>query len=370
MRTMTRRTQTAPRSRARGVTLIELLVAVAIGLIATVAIFQVFAAFEGQKRTTASGGEAQTNGALALFSLERELRQAGYGINNTDYLGCNILGWDEQLGGIAFTLTFTPVRITQGAAGAPDTITVMYGNGDLLPNPASISQNMISPTVPYVVSNRYGFRDGDVIIAAETGRDCTLAQVTLLPTGAGQLGNIEHLSGTYTDPNTGVAMPTRYNNPAGSGVSYTTNGKVFDIGPRPANNIYSILNGQLAVQQMLSAPATAATALYDGIVQLQAQYGRDTNGDGSVDVFDEFAPVTAADWATVLAVRLAVVARSNLSERPDPDGVCRITTAASPNRPQWAAGNIDVSADPNWQCYRYKTFETTVPIRNMIWRPS
>src|SRR5512145_872184 len=85
--------------RSRGFSLVELLVAAAIGIIASLAIFQVFAVFEGQKRTTTSGGEAQTSGTLALFTLERELRMAGYGINNVDFLGCTVNGWDEQVSG-------------------------------------------------------------------------------------------------------------------------------------------------------------------------------------------------------------------------------------------------------------------------------
>src|SRR5574341_2072029 len=131
------------RVRSRGVSLAELMVAAAIGIIASLAIFQVFAVFEGQKRTTTSGGEAQTSGTLSLFTVERELRQAGYGINNLEFLGCKIQGRDA-LSGNTFTLELLPVKITQGAAGAPDTITVMYGNGELLPNPASITQNMPS----------------------------------------------------------------------------------------------------------------------------------------------------------------------------------------------------------------------------------
>src|SRR5688572_33319594 len=113
------------RARSRGLSLIEILVASAIGIIASLAIFQVFAVFEGQKRTTTSGGEAQTSGTLALFTIEREIRQAGYGINSTDFLGCAILGWDEQAG-TAFTMGFVPLIITQGTgstpgvAGAPD----------------------------------------------------------------------------------------------------------------------------------------------------------------------------------------------------------------------------------------------------------
>src|SRR3970040_922928 len=98
---------TAQRSRSRGFSLVELLVAAAIGIIASLAIFQVFAVFEGQKRTTTSGGEAQTSGTLALFTVERELRQAGYGVNNLEFLGCQIQGRDS-LSRANFTLERIP----------------------------------------------------------------------------------------------------------------------------------------------------------------------------------------------------------------------------------------------------------------------
>jgi len=369
------------RGRSRGFSLVELLVAAAIGIIASLAIFQVFAVFEGQKRTTISGGEAQTSGTLALFTVERELRQAGYGINNIEFLGCKIQGRDN-LSGTNFILELIPVMITQGALGAPDTITVMYGNGELLPNPANFTQNMPTESSDYKVSNRYGFEEGNIVIAAEAGKDCTLAQVSNLPGTPGQTDNVIHNPGNYTDPKTGAQVDTRYNPsafPPGTGITYTTNAKLFNIGSLPANNIYSVQNGQLTLQQALfAAVPPAATPLYDGVVQLQAQYGKDdgvndgtvvhasyTANDGIIDKFDEVQPADAAQWAQVLAVRLAVVVRSNLQEKPDPDGVCRITTVA----PSWAGGAISLAADPNWQCYRYKVFQTVVPLRNMIWKP-
>ncbi|MGH8650002.1 MAG: PilW family protein, partial [Burkholderiales bacterium] len=309
------------------------------------------------------------------FTVERELRQAGYGINNLTFLGCKIQGRDA-LSGNTFALDLLPVKITQGAAGAPDTITVMYGNGDLLPNPASIIQNMPSATADFKVSNRYGFQEGDIVIVAEAGKNCTLAQASNLPGALGQTDNIIHGSGTFTDPTTGLQKDIRYNPsafPPGSGITYTTNAKMFNLGAAPANNIYSVPLGsaQLTQQQALFAAIPAAsTPLFDGIVQLQAQYGKDTDNNGVVDLFDEITPdpadpAYAAQWAQVLAVRLAVVVRSNLQEKPDPDGVCRSTTVA----PSWAGGAFSLAADPNWQCYRYKVFQTVVPIRNMIWRP-
>jgi type IV pilus assembly protein PilW len=364
------------RSRSLGMSLIEILVAATIGLIATVVIFQVFAVFEGQKRTTASGGEAQTNGTLALFTLERELRMAGYGINNLDFLGCSILGWDEQnAGGTAFTLTLVPVVITQGVgstpgvAGAPDTISLMYGSGELMPVPANIAQDMPSPSADFKVNNRYGFEEGDIVIAAEVGKDCTLAQVSTLPGTPGQTDNVIHNSGNYTDPDKGVQVATRYNKPGGLGVNYTTSGKLFNIGSLPTNNVYSIASGQLMQQQLLSGPPGAGPlALYDNVVQIQAQYGKDTlNNDGILDVFDEDTPTSAAQWAQVLAVRIAVVARSSLYEKEEVSpATIRLWedsgTAPTTTGPVWT-----LTADERH--YRYKVFHTVVPIRNMIWRP-
>ena len=124
--------------------------------------------------------------------------------------------------------------------------------------------------------------------------------------------------------------------------------------------------------------AAAATPIVDGIVQLQARYGRDTSvtADGVIDVWDTTAPTTADGWSRVLAVRLAVVARSSQRENPGQSGAgCTATTAL----PQWLSDpinnvteNIDVSigaGNANWQCYRYKTFQTAVSLRNMIWKP-
>jgi type IV pilus assembly protein PilW len=368
---------TAQRGRSRGLSLVEILVAAAIGIIASLAIFQVFAVFEGQKRTTASGGEAQTSGTLALFTVERELRMAGYGINDLAFLGCNISGWDEQTGGgTAFNLLLVPVIITQGTgstpgvAGAPDTISLMYGSGELMPTPASITQNMPSPSADFKVNNRYGFKEGNLVIAAEAGKDCTLSQVSGLPGTPGQTDNVVHNSGTYTDPGSGAQVPTRYNKPGGLGVSYGTNAKLFNLGALPANNVYTVASAQLQRQQMLGAPpGSVAVPLYDSIVQLQAQYGKDTDNNGVVDAFDENTPVNAAQWAQVLAVRVAVVARSSLYEKEEVspltirlwencDDPCSPTTTG----PVWT-----LTADERH--YRYKVFQTVVPIRNMLWRP-
>lgn len=353
--------------RARGFSLIELLVGLVIGLISTIIIFQVFAVSEGYKRTSTGGGDAQTNGATALFTIERDLRQAGYGINSMDLLGCEVHGWDETAGsgGLSFQLILAPVVITQGDGDAPDTITVLYGDGSFMPEPAKLIQNMPSSSADYKVDNRFGFFEGGLIIAAEPGKTCTLAQVSTLPGAPGNSSNVVHNSGTYTiGVGSGSAqVPTRYNRPSGLpspyNVSYSTSAKLFNLGALPSSNAYSIQNAQLVLRSQFSETPGVSNPIFDEIVQLQAQYGKDTDSDGDVDTFDEVTPTTAADWAKVLAVRVGLVARSGQYEKE----------MVSPASLQIWPGAADWNLDDDERHYRYKTYSTIVPLRNMIWAP-
>jgi prepilin-type N-terminal cleavage/methylation domain-containing protein len=66
--------------RQKGFTIVELMVGLAIGLIATLVIMQTFSNFEGNKRSTTGIADAQTNGSIGLYMIQRELQFAGYGV--------------------------------------------------------------------------------------------------------------------------------------------------------------------------------------------------------------------------------------------------------------------------------------------------
>ncbi len=360
----------APLGRSRGFSLVELLVAAAIGIIASLAIFQVFAVFEGQKRTTTSGGEAQTNGTLALFTVEREVRLSGYGFNAADLVGCTAQGWDQVAGAALTPWTLAPVVINQGAgstpgvAGSPDTVMVMYGNGEQLPAPVTLGVNSLGTTDNFFnIFNPFGLRPGDVVVLAEAGRPCTLAQVSQIPPATGSSTRFNVQQASYVNAS-GATVPTRYNNPGGLGTAYTTSGKVFNLGEAPTIKTLSVQNAQLMSQPVGSV---TATPLFDGIAQVQAQYGKDTNNDGVVDVYDEVTPTNTAGWAAVLAVRIAVVARSSLYEKDEVSPATIRLWADSAAVPTTTGPVWTLTADERH--YRYKVFQTVVPLRNMIWRP-
>ena len=366
-------------NKARGFSMVEILVAMVIALLGTIIIFQVFAVSEDIKRRSTSGGDAQQFGALALYTLERDLRMAGYGINNPALLGCTVRAYDETATPPDLpNFTLAPVQITAGVNDAtPDVISLMYGDSELLSSPAQLTQNMPNSAAVYKVNNRFGYVEGNLVIASEPGKDCSLAEITGLPGNPGQTDNVIHNNGTYTNAS-GNNVSARYNKPAGLGVSYTTDASLYNLGAGPIRNTYSIVNNQLVLTQLFGTSATLPIA--DNILLLKAQYGKDDgvdNGtvdnaayaadDGNVDNYSSTMPVTptAADWGRILTVRMALVARSAQPERPNVSGgACDATTTA----PTWSGGSFDLSGDPDWQCYRYRVFETTVPLRNLIWQ--
>jgi type IV pilus assembly protein PilW len=349
----------------RGFSLIELMVGMVIALLGSLVIFQVFAVSESYKRSATSGGDAQENGAGTLFMLERDLRQAGYGVNNRTFLGCSMRAYDSVQGGNLAARTFAPVSIAKGVGNTPDTVTIMFADADLQVAPTGISQNMASAAdSSFRIQNRYGFAPGNLVLAAEPGLDCTLAQVTGLPT-APNTDVITRGTGTYTTLQ-GATLPVRYNSAAGLGVSYSISGTIFNLGDAPAVNTYSVdtANNTLVVRSWLSGAQTVAA---EGIVSMRAQYGKDTDGDNVVDTFDNTTPTTAAGWAQVLAVRIAVVARSNLLEKTKVTDATSIKLWPDSTAAPTTTGPTYSLNDPD-KYYRYKTFETIVPLRNMLWQ--
>ena len=78
------------RHHAMGFGLVEVMVGVVIGMAGVIIMLQMLSNAESAKRVTAGGNDAEVNGAIALYGLERDLRAAGYGLNAYTLLGCSL----------------------------------------------------------------------------------------------------------------------------------------------------------------------------------------------------------------------------------------------------------------------------------------
>ncbi|MDQ9171655.1 PilW family protein [Oxalobacteraceae bacterium R-40] len=374
--------------RNSGFGLVEIMVGIAIGLIGTLVMLQVGAVFEGQKRTTTSGADAQTNGAIALYMLERDLRRAGYGLNVASALGCVIKRKHEDEASTP-DLILTPVTIANGSGDQPDAIRFLASSKEGFSVPAKITKDHPPEATNVFLNTVLGVENQDMIVLHEPGLNCTLFQATGIPNGTVQ---VHHQN-----------SDSKWNPPSGGDI-YPVGG--FNIGASAINlgaivdRTYSLdANSNLVLADYSSSENSIGTPqpLAADIVQLQAQYGFDTRtgvqADTRVDRWSEVmidadgsggTPGDNGDLQRIYAVRLAIVARSPVKEKPQDDGTCNITTTP----PQWLNANPnedpadpndddlalvvnihpDGTANPDWKCYRYRVFDTVIPLRNLLWR--
>jgi type IV pilus assembly protein PilW len=368
---------------ARGFSLVELMVGVAIGLFGLLVIFKTVSTWDTHTRSTTAGGQAQSTGALAMFNIQRDMKQAGMGIGRAQstLLGCSVLANDT---GRLFNFLLAPVVITPGASGGPDKIDVLYGNSSFFVDVAAFSgSTATSKTIAGSdAKRRSGFKTGDLVVATD-GTNCQLVQITddTNPDGL----TLAHTAGSYTNFYAAAASDARYN--GGTGVTFTAGGgSLFSLGPTPQQNTWQVSGDRLTRTDNMHG--TVEAPLAEGVVSLKAQYGIDTDGNNQItpDEWVTALPVPV-DWTKVRAIRLAVLVRSKQFEKsvdPEATGVpIGITTVA----PTWsgaagATGNPFVmtnvggatdsfgpnDADPaNWRFYRYRVYEAEIPLRNMIW---
>jgi len=360
--------------RLRGFSLVEVMVGIVIAMLASLVMLQVFATFEERKRTTNSGSDAQTDGAFASYTIERDTRMAGYGLNMPELLGCRV---NSSFNGTASSFTLAPITITNGAGGRPDAIRVVASSKKKWSVPARITTDHPPQATNMFLNTTQGIEPGDLIVAAQAGKDCTLMQVTNIPNGNVQIHH--HSTSPWNPPGGHNIFPK----PDG----YTAGAMLFNFGGF-TDHTYSLdARGNLQLSDFRSSTNTfTIQPLVSGIVNLQAQYGFDTRpgaptdgrvnewSDTMIDADGSGTAGDAGDIRRIYAVRFAIVARSAQMEKPKPDGTCAITTATSANKPTWAGGDIDVSKNPDgsanagWTCYRYKVTETVVPLRNLLWR--
>jgi len=306
-----------------GLSLVDLMVGMVIALLGIVIIFQVFSVSESVKRTTTSGGDALQNATASLFELERSLRAAGYGIFSCANASATpARSWDP-CGTAAVTIL---------PSGTPPSCTVA--------GPGNMSDCLV---LNY--------------------RPSTGPKSWELGPFAPQLNQ----------------QPTPVPTPPPLTIETIT------VQTNCGNNGSTLLQLCSSVNDGSGNPAAAAV-LSDGIVLMKAEYGMDTTttnegrGDGVVTNWTQQSPgALNVDPTHVKAVRIVLVARSAQPEvtRTATGAITTCATTTAPptwtdnkNVPLDLTGQADLlAAGDDWRCYRYKTYETTVPLRNVIWSP-
>ena len=376
----------ARRNRLRGMSLIETMVGMTLGILVSLIITQVWGVFENQKQRTVSATAGQASGLLALTELEQDVRSAGAGLTNSAMFNCGAIFSYYQSGATqispvpayAGSMGMAPVQIIDGGAG-PDTVIVKRGSDFLGAIPTTLTGNMPNSSSELNISTTSGFADGDVVLLVGASGNCTVTQVSAVQVAAAKLQHDPGAGITYNPPTAFQNSPTVLPAPPPPAPvltpwpAYVTGDKVMKIGQMFSRSYTVNASNELTVRDD-SVPTTATTSsLASDIVMVKAQYGvavANPVGSQPVDAWVSATAVPGPDNWTVLtpallrrikAVRVVIVARSAKMEAPG------TTTVAPVAWPDAASPVIDLSANPNWQRYRYRTYQLVIPIRNVIW---
>src|SRR5690606_20378933 len=172
------------RARQSGLSLVEIMVGVLIGMIGIIVIFQMLATSEERKRTASAGSDVQVTGIIALSTLERDVREAGYGFSSAAYdtgitpvMGCTVNAFDSGRPTTAFTYRLSPVQIIQGTGTASDTLIVLRGSGGTFPAAHVFTE---STDTSKKTRGRAGISPRDVLLVGRTTPtlDCITIEVT------------------------------------------------------------------------------------------------------------------------------------------------------------------------------------------------
>jgi type IV pilus assembly protein PilW len=356
---------------SKGIGLTDLMVGLAIGLLAMLVILKVAVLFEARRKSTVGATDAQQNVAIAVSLMLRELRMAGNGLGPIDSLGCSVI---HDLGKPLGALSLVPVSIIDGNKGAPDEINIFSSASRQTTVAASLLTAHSASDTSMQIDSTLGIQPDDRLLFYEAGKPCSLIRATAIPTGSFRVdhSSMPLLTPVTTNTTSTVVTPTA--------LDYAVGTRVINLGSLHLVRYAIDSNSDLQSSRFNLASASWQTAgMASGIVSMQAQYGFDNRtglqtspqvtfwSSSMIDADGNGQAGDAGDLKRMIAIRFAVVARS--SERND--------QGCNASLPQWTAGDattgklksMDIALNhvTNWNCFRYRVLEAEVPLRNVIW---
>ncbi|GAA7759338.1 PilW family protein [Cupriavidus metallidurans] len=376
------------------------------------AVFGMMSVSEGRKRTTMSVNDINQGGMFALYQLDKAVRSAGSGFSqnwpltygcrlNVNLNGDQILplpatiaapftGLPAQLGG----LRLAPVLIVQNgtplATGSSDVLITMAGNAGFGEIPAEFSGTapaLAGNVVNLSLVNTMTFNDGNLVLVADRND----AQGNVQPCYVGQVQ-------TGFTGSVAVQLPLAgaYNASAGKdgdATSISATGIAMNLGNVGAGNlpgfaVYGVgANQTLMFYDLLQSGGNGygTVPLADGVLEMHALYGIDPNNNGTISwqaptgAFDAAqlsngSQTAAANLYAIKAVRIGLILRTSLPERAQElIGSASAATATGVVSPGPLVLFADVpglsytrTLQGAEQNYRYRVFETTIPLRNTL----
>ncbi len=320
-----------------GLTLIELMISLTIGLLITAGVGQIYLSSKQTFRHSEAQAELQESGRFAMSFLRQHIRNADFwgcsgtlsSINNhidtahTDY-DADIHGFAQGVEGI------------DGAGTDSDSLWLRRATGiGVQVNAQSVGRFLDLPATS-------GFSNGDIGFVS----DCANADLFYIwrvrSRDSGATTRLNHRANRGA-PGNAAANPNLAN--------YSTDAKVYNtdvlflsIGNDPVTGDSSLLR---------SMDGGTSEVYVGNVENMQIQYGIDQNSDGVAERYDTATVVTAGGlWDQVISIRVALLVSSSQEVRDELDT----------NTYQV----LDVTIDPVDDRRLRQVYTSTIVIRNRV----
>jgi type IV pilus assembly protein PilW len=293
-------------NKQRGVSLVEMMVAITIGLILLAGVLSIFFSSKVTYFSNEKMARLQENGRVALNLISHDVRAAGYmgcarsvpftsALNSPTSQMWNysipLMGFESDGAGAYTPALSLPITLNPAPVANSDIILARTLRRDA--RLVRVEGNLAALTSPILVTNTTPapVTAGQHVIIT----DCNAS--TVFQVRGYTAGSITHTSGGSNPGN------------ATGNVSYP-----YRVGARLApvqTVLYYVGNNAAGEPGLYRQTGVAATAdlLIEGVEALQIAYGRDTNGDRIADQYVSASGVT--NWDSVISVNYSLLIRSD-----------------------------------------------------------
>lgn len=353
-----------------GFTIIELMIALLLGLLLTTGIIKVYITTKDTYNLSENLSRLQESARFAMGYLTQDIRMAGFipcrmtlnmanTLNSTDsfldFFGRSIVGYE---GGVStFPSGFASVGTSPGdRVAGTDAVVILRGDDEIY----KVTQHN-PQSAQFKINDLHTLDDGDIALVCD-GSDSAIFQLTNVNssnvtvvhnTGTGTPGNCTKFLGGNGDCADPSGIEAHTYGPGSQLVRFKAVG--YYIGVSASGTGRSLYRRRLDVNNVNTAITFASEELMDGIENMQILYGENTDIDVEPEQFLTANNVTT--WNNVIAVKVGLLVHT-------PDQINKINDTNSYNvaGTQIADASTTITHDGDQRLRN--VFNTTVKLRN------
>jgi len=332
--------------RQHGFTLVELMVAMVLGLVVIGGVVSVFLSNQQSYRTNQALGEVQDNSRIAFELMARDIRDAGLtGCGNTDRVA-NVLNaspngtgtqeWWANWGNavIGYDNGVTDPAVTTGTnagqrVSTTDSIELIGAEGTGLsvqaPSANAANFKLNEPTS--------SLQSGDIIIVCDPDHAAIVQITNYTNSNVTIVHNSGNGSGTPGNCSKGLGFPTDCSSANGNAYPFGENSQIAQLAASDWYIGYNSVGGRslyrvvLANSGGVSAPS-APQEMVRNINDMQITYHQNTVGYAHINTFEPASNIT--NWSDVDAVQVKLTLQSeNQRAGTDVQPIQRIFTTTT-----------------------------------------